>query len=87
MANYFSRLSVRQHESLLASVEWASYSSHEDGCRVVSMRCAECKKTFEEELQAAEERIGAELDFLCLACDRAADEPAFWGVRFALLWK
>jgi hypothetical protein len=75
-----------QVRAALGHLERLAFLSERDGCRVARAVCSRCKCTFEEELQAAKDRVIKKLDFFCLACDPDASVPAFTGITIQIGW-
>ena len=77
----------RSIEIELQFVRDHSYVSSLDGCLVVLAQCGKCAKIFEEEAEAAMEKIEKGADFVCLACDAAAGRASLKGITIQLKWQ
>lgn len=86
MTGYSKHMTYDQVKALVKQFEDNSYESKRDGCVVTLVKCAECSKMFEEELETAKEKAISKLDLLCLACDEDAVVPSFTGVTVKIGW-
>lgn len=73
-------------KQILDRVERSAYCSGRDGCWVALVKCDECARMFEEELETARAKIVSGVSLLCLACDGEAMVPAFFGVKIQISW-
>jgi len=80
------RMSNRQVELTLSTIEDAAYLSRRDGCLVMLVECQECSRMFEDEVDAFRETILARKAVLCLACDDDAVVPSFSGITIQIGW-
>lgn len=87
MKHYSSYLTDRQVELLLSTIESGAYLSKRDGCRVVLAKCANCGRSFEEEVGEYSDVIIAGRAVLCLSCDPASVKAAFVGVTVSIGWE
>lgn len=76
MATYSNYLTEEQVSLLLDALDRSEFRSKRDGCKVALVKCAKCTRPFEEELEAAKDKIRMGGDFLCLTCDEDATQPA-----------
>ncbi len=60
---------VEKIRRLIDFIVGLAYFSKEDGCYVISLKCAECGKWYEEELDEAKSKLICGTALLCLACD------------------
>ncbi len=86
MTFHSSHMTDEQIEMMVANVEASSYLSRRDGCRVTLVKCSECARMFEDELEAAKAKIVSRVSLLCLGCDTDADEPGFKGLTIQFGW-
>lgn len=71
------RMTDEQVKAKLISVTGKAFESKRDGCNVTLVRCDECSRMFEEELEAARAKVVSQEWFLCLSCGGAAEAPWF----------
>lgn len=84
--NYFSRLSNKEVELLLSTIEDGAYYSKRDRCAVILVKCQECSRMFEDEVNAFREGVIARRAVLCLDCDTDADAPALSSIAVRISW-
>lgn len=81
MTSHSSHMTYEQINALVNQFKAGAYESRRDGCVVTLVKCAECSRMFEEELETAKAKAISQIDLLCLACDDSAASPAFTGVK------
>lgn len=86
MPNSSSGMTDDQVELMVGSVEDGAFLDRPGGCLVTLVRCVDCERMYEEELEAAKAKIVGRADLLCLSCDPDADVPFFMGVLLQL-WR
>lgn len=86
MNHYFSHMSYDEAQQKLAEIKAGAFSSKRDGCAVTLVKCVECARMFEEELEEAKVKIMGQREFLCLSCDPDATEPGFTGLMVQVRW-
>ena len=86
MTSHFSSWQKRQAALKIGDIEASSYESKRDGCRVTLVKCEECARMYEEELEGAKAKVVSGLPLLCLSCDAEAQSPAFKGLTIQLGW-
>lgn len=86
MKSPFSDLTDAQVRDLVIGLQDGSYLSRRDGCSVTLVKCAECARMFEEELDTAKAKVISRVGFLCLTCDAEAKVEAFRGLVVQIGW-
>lgn len=76
MTAYSNCLTDGQVDLLVDAIDRSEFRSKRDGCRVALVRCMKCARSFEEELEAAKDKIRGRQDFLCLSCDGDASQSS-----------
>lgn len=76
--NYRSSDDLDQQTKMkIENVRASSYRSMRDNCLVTLIKCEECARMFEDELEAAMAKIVSGKPLLCLSCDPRAEEPSY----------
>jgi len=86
MTYHSRRMTDRQIKAQVVRVEGQSFFSKRDDCRLVRVRCSECGRMFEEELEAAKAKLVSQVRFICLDCYTDADAPGLNRVTVQLGW-
>lgn len=86
MTSYSSDNDATQTAYLVKLAEDNAYWSRYQECYVVICKCEKCKKWYEEERDAAKAKIRKKAPYLCLDCDKEAEEVSVTGTKVSL-WK
>lgn len=87
MACSDSGVAGRQLDIMLAGLERCSFYDFREGCRIVEVGCKRCGRIFDEELEAAKDKVSRGRDLLCLSCDPDALNSAVSAVVVRVGWK
>ncbi len=86
MSQNSSSMTYEQTKAMLDIIRDGAFPSRRDGCIVTLVKCVECSRMFEEELEVAKTKVLSNQALLCLACDEDATVPGFSGVTVQIGW-